>query len=125
NTLGINGDLSRTDSKATSLPWAYIGLNNGLKVIANAEVQKIVIEKVPGGRPVATGAIYKDKSGMMHEVRAARVVSAMATNFTPLLFYRSGYGPREFLGDKLLVENNNVGYHLSGDHDLVSSAYLE
>ena len=57
--------------------------------------------------------------------RAALVVVALAANFTPLLFYKSGYGPREFLGDNLLVENKNVGAHLSGDHDLVSNALLE
>ncbi len=125
NTIGVNGDMSRTDSKATSLPFAYIGLNNGLKVIANADIQKIVIEKVPGGRPVARGAVYKDKTGATHEVRAARVIVAFGSNFTPTLLYRSGYGPRELLGDRLLVENKNVGLHLSGDHDLVSSAYLE
>jgi choline dehydrogenase-like flavoprotein len=124
NFVGIDGDMSRYDSKSTSLPWAYIGLNNGLKVIANAEVQKILIEKVPGGRPVATGAVYTDKAGTMHEVRAARVIVALAANFTPLLLYKSGYGPRELLGDKLLVENKNVGQHLTGDCDLVSSAYL-
>jgi hypothetical protein len=61
----------------------------------------------------------------MHEVRAARVVVALGTGFTPLLLYRSGYGPKELLGGKLLVENKNVGMHLSGDNDLVSSAYLE
>ena len=116
--------MNRYDSKGTSLPWAYIGINNGLKVIANAEVEKILIEKVPGGRPVATGALYKDKAGTMHEVRAARVIVACAANWTPQLLYKSGYGPREFLGDKLLVENKNIGYHLSGDCDLVSSAYL-
>ena len=124
NFVGIDGDMSRYDSKSTSLPWAYIGLNNGLKVIANAEVKKILIEIVPGGRPVATGAIYTDKSGTTHEVRAARVIVALAANFTPLLLYKSGYGPRELLGDKLLVENKNVGQHLTGDCDLVSSAYL-
>ncbi len=80
--------MNRFDSKGTSLPWAYIGMNNGLKVIANAEVQKIVIEKVPGGRPVATGAVYKDKAGAMHEVRAARVIVAGGTNWTPLLLYQ-------------------------------------
>jgi choline dehydrogenase-like flavoprotein len=87
-------------------------------------VQKIVIEKPASGRPVATGAIYKDKAGTMHEVRAARVIVAFGANFTPLLLYRSGYGPRDVLGDKLIVENNHVGYHLNGDHDLVSSAIL-
>ncbi len=117
--------MNRFDSKGTSLPWAYIGLNNGLKVIANAEIQKIVIEKPAGGRPVATGAVYKDKAGAMHEVRAARVVVACAANWTPSLLYKSGYGPRELLGDKTLVENKNVGLHLNGDVDLVTSALLE
>lgn len=117
--------MNRFDSKGTSLPWAYIGMNNGLKVIANAEVQKIVIEKPAGGRPVCTGAIYKDKAGAMHEVRAARVVVACAANWTPSLMYKSGYGPRELLGDKTLVENKNVGLHLNGDVDFVSSALLE
>ena len=124
-TIFDGGSMNRFDSKGTSLPWAYIGMNNGLKIIANAEVQKIVIEKVPGGRPVATGAVYKDKAGTMHEVRAARVVVALGTAFTPLLLYKSGYGPKELLGNNLLVENKNVGMHLSGDNDLVSSAYLE
>ena len=76
-TIFDGGSMNRFDSKGTSLPWAYIGMNNGLKVIPNAEVQKIVIEKVPGGRPVATGAVYKDKAGTMHEVRAARVIVAL------------------------------------------------
>jgi choline dehydrogenase-like flavoprotein len=124
-TIFDGGSMNRFDSKGTSLPWAYIGLNNGLKVIPNAEIQKIVIEKVPGGRPVAMGAVYKDKAGTMHEVRAARVVVACAANWTPSLLYKSGYGPKELLGDKLLVENKNVGMHLTGDSDFVGAALLE
>ncbi|OFW28192.1 MAG: hypothetical protein A3J28_15410 [Acidobacteria bacterium RIFCSPLOWO2_12_FULL_60_22] len=107
--------LSRYDIKGTGLPWAYIGLQNGLKVIANAEVEKVLIEKSPGARPVATGVVYKDQSGAMHELRAARVIVACGANWVPLVLYKSGYGPREFLGDRLLVENKNVGAHLTGD----------
>ena len=109
------GFLCRYDAKGSSLPWAYLGLNNGLKVIANAEAEKILIEKPAGGRPVATGVVYKDKSGALHEVRAARVIVACGAVGTPLLFYKSGYGPRELLGDKLIVENKNVGANLDGD----------
>jgi len=123
--LNIGGDgMNRFDAKGNSLPWVYIGLNNGLKVIPNAEVQKIVIEKVPGGRPVARGAVYTDKAGTAHEVRAARVIVATATNWTPPLLYKSGYGPRDLLGDKLLVENKNVGAHITGDCDLHASVLL-
>ena len=109
NTFGINGDLSRTDSKANvSAVGVYRAEQWTQSHRQRREVQKIVIEKVPGGRPVATGAVYTDKTGASHEVRAARVVVALAANFTPLLLYKSGYGPREFLGDKLIAENKNV-----------------
>ncbi len=118
------GESNRYDTKGNTLPWAYIGLNHGLKVIANADVQKIVIDKSAGGKPVATGAVYKDKAGAMHEVRAARVIVAAGTVWAPLLCYRSGYGPKELLGDKLVVENSNVGRNLSADCDFVSTALL-
>lgn len=117
--LNIGGDgMNRFDAKGTSLPWAYIGMNNGLKIIPNAEVQRIIIDMVPGGRPVARGAVYTDKSGASHEVRAARVIVATSANWTPQLLYKSGYGPRDLVGAKLLVENKNVGAHISGDLDL-------
>jgi len=125
NSLGTDqGLLGRFDAKGTALPWAYIGLNNGLKVIANAEVQKILIEKPAGGRPVAVGAVYKDKEGRMREVRAARVIVTMGTAWMPLFLYNSGYGPKDLLGTNVIVENDHVGRHLSGDCDLVSSAFM-
>src|ERR1700693_2939944 len=88
-TIFDGSSMNRFDAKGTSLPWAYIGLNNGLKTIPHAEVEKILIEKTAGRKPVATGAVYKDKSGNMHEVRAARVIVACGTNWTPQLLYRS------------------------------------
>ena len=118
------GGLNRYDSKGTALPWAYIGLNHGLKIIPEAEIDRILIDKSPGRRPAAIGAVYKDKEGRMHEVRAARVVVAMGTVHTPVMLYRSGFGPKDLLGDKVIVENANVGNHLTGDVNLVGSAYL-
>lgn len=120
-----DGGLCRYDAKGTSLPWLYIGLNNGLKLIANAEVEKIVIEKNAGAAPVATGIVYKDKSGTRHELKAARIIVACGTTGTPLLLYKSGYGPSEFLGTNLIVENKNVGAHLDGDTNSANiSAYF-
>lgn len=119
------GETNRYDTKGNTLPWAYIGMNHGLKIICNADVDKIIIDKTAaGGKPVATGAVYKDKEGKMHEVRAARVICAAGTIWGPLMCYRSGYGPKELLGDKLIVENKNVGQNLSGDCDFISSALL-
>jgi choline dehydrogenase-like flavoprotein len=115
---------NRYDTKGNTLPWAYLGINHGLRVIANADVQKILIDKTAGGKPVATGAVYKDKAGAMREVRAARVIVAAGTLWGPMLCYRSGYGPKDLLGDRLIVENKNVGQHLSADCDFISSAYM-
>jgi choline dehydrogenase-like flavoprotein len=109
------GHLCRYDAKGTSLPWAYIGLNNGLQIIADAEAEKVLIEKVSGGRPVATGVIYKDQNGVRHQVRAARIIVTCGTVGSTLLMFRSGYGPRNVLGSNLIVENPNVGEHLDGD----------
>ncbi|MBI4463424.1 MAG: GMC family oxidoreductase, partial [Acidobacteria bacterium] len=104
------GHLCRYDAKGSSLPWLYIGLNNGLKLIANSEVVKIIIEKPGGTAPVATGVVYKDKTGKLHEVRAARIIVACGTMGTALLLYQSGYGPRDIVGSNLIVENQNVGH---------------
>ena len=119
-----DGHICRYDSKGTGLPWIYIGMNNGLTVIPNAEVEKVVIEKPSGSAPVATGVVYKDKSGAMHQVRAARVIVACGASGTACLLYKSGYGPREVLGNDLIVENKNVGQHLDGDCSSGISAYF-
>ena len=34
-------------------------------------------------------------------------------------------GPKDVLGDKLIVENKNVGIHMTGDFDMPVSAYFE
>ena len=118
-----DGHLCRYDARGTSLPWLYIGLNNGLKLIANSEVLKINIDTSAGTAPVATGVIYKDKSGNLHEVRAARIIVACGTMGTAMLLYKSGYGPSETLGGNLIIENKNVGL-FDGDADTAYSAYF-
>lgn len=117
-----SGHVCRYDAKGNSLWGAYIGLNHGLKIIANATVEKILIEKVPGRGPVATGVIYTDLSNRSHEVRAARIIVACGTYGTPLLMFKSGYGPRKVLGSNLIVENSNVGEHLDGDNSFATEA---
>ena len=107
--------ICRYDAKGNSLYGAYIGLKHGLKIIADATVEKILIEKVPGRGPVATGVIYTDRNSRSHQVQAARIIVACGTMGTPLLMFKSGYGPRNVLGSNLIVENSNVGEHLDGD----------
>src|SRR5262249_28275289 len=73
---------------------------------------------------VATGVVYKDKSGAQHELRAARVIVACATNWTPLLLYKSGYGPGELVGAKPLVEHKNGGQHVTSDFSITATSFL-
>ena len=44
---------------------------------------------------------------------------------TPMLLMRSGYGSRELLGDKLLVENPNVGNHYNTDQTIAVRAFSD
>ena len=108
--------ICRYDSKGNSLYGAYIGLQHGLKIIPNSTVEKVLIERVVGRGPVATGVIYTDESNQSHEVRAARVIVACGTMGSPLLMFKSGYGPRRVLGSNLIAENDNVGEHMDGDN---------
>jgi len=102
------------DSKITGLNYLkLIGEENGLQVIPDAEVDHILIEK-EGASFVARGIAYTHE-GTRKEARAPRVIVSCGTSGTPLLLYRSGYGPKDLLGQRLLVENSNVGRHLDGD----------
>lgn len=108
------GHYCKYDSKITGLVYLkLIGEENGLEIIPDAEVDHILIERT-GSSFVAKGIAYT-QHGQKREARAARVVMACGPNGTPLVLYRSGYGPKDFLGDALVVENNNVGRHLDGD----------
>lgn len=102
------------DSKATGLIYLkLIGEKNGLNVIPDAEVDHILIEK-SGASPIAKGITYT-QYGQRKQARAPRLVVCCGTTGTPVLLYRSGYGPRDLLGGNTIVENNNVGRHLDGD----------
>ncbi len=108
------GHFCKYDSKATGLIYLkLIGESNGLNVIADAEIDHIIIEK-KGASPVARGIVYT-QYGEKKEARAPRVIVCCGTSGTPVLLYRSGYGPKDLLGQKVIVENDNVGRHLDGD----------
>ena len=108
------GHYCKYDSKVTGLNYLkLIGEENGLEVIPDAEVDRVIIEK-EGASFVAKGIAYT-REGERREARAPRVVVACGTSGTPVLLYRSGYGPKDLLGENLIVENNNVGRHLDGD----------
>lgn len=108
-----SGHLCKYDSKGSSLYYIHLAEINGVQIITDAEVEKVIIEK-QGGRAVAKGVHYT-RHGQHNEARAPKVIVTCGTAGTPVVLMRSGYGSREFLGDQLIVENNNVGRHLDGD----------
>ena len=108
------GHYCKYDSKVTGLHYLkLIGEENGLEVIPDSEVDRILIER-QGASFVARGIAYT-QSGIKKEARAPRVIVSCGTTGTAVLLYRSGYGPKDFVGQKLIVENNNVGRNLDGD----------
>ena len=108
------GHYCKYDSKRTGLWYLeLIGEPNGLQVIADAEVDHVILAK-KGASVVAKGIAYT-KDGQKREARAPRVIVSASTTGTPLVLYQSGYGPKDLLGQKLVVENDNVGRHLTGD----------
>jgi len=108
-----SGHLCKYDSKGSSLYYIHLAERNGVEIIPDAEVERVIIEK-QGAGAVAKG-VYYSQYGQRREARAPKVIVTCGTAGTPVVLMRSGYGPREVLGDRLVVENSNVGRHLDGD----------
>jgi len=108
-----SGHLCKYDSKGSSLYYIHECEKHGVKIIPDAEIEKVIIEK-QGGRAIARGVHYT-QHGQPREARAPKILVTCGTGGTPVVLMRSGYGPREILGDRLLVENKNIGKHLDGD----------
>ena len=108
------------DSKVNALN-TYIPLaeKHGVEIISGAEVRQIVIEK-RGARPVATGVVF-ERAGQTITLRAAKIAVSGGVVGTPVLLFRSGYGSKEALGNRLIAENDNIGRHL----DLHNSLYVQ
>lgn len=81
-------------------------------IVANTKVEQVVLEK-RGAQWTATGVWYREQGASVQKADAKKVILAGALG-NILLLYASGYGSRDLLGDKLMVENPNVGSHISG-----------
>ena len=107
------GHACKYDSKATSLWYLPAFFENGGELIPDAEVLQIVIEK-QGAAGVVKGVTYQ-RNGEIHQAVANKVVVSCGAWGTPVLLARSGYGPRDALGAKTIVDNPNIGRNLDGD----------
>ncbi|MEE8348213.1 MAG: GMC family oxidoreductase [Acidobacteriota bacterium] len=115
-----SGYLCRTDSKSSSLVYIPIAEKHGVEIIPDTEVEQVLFDKT-GERGRVTGVSYRqgDQTGIL---RAPKVLLACGVINTPVLLMRSGYGSRELLGDKLKVENPNVGNHYNSDQAFAVTA---
>lgn len=95
----------------THIPTAE---EHGVEIVPDTVVERVILEK-RGAQWTATGVWHRGygDTGAAQKVEAQKVI---LTGFlgTVLLLYRSGYGPRDLLGDGVLVENPNVGSHMDG-----------
>ena len=89
---------------------AYLPILEKQKVdiIADAEAQKIIIER---GR--ATGVVY-NQGGTSHTLMAPKIMVSCGNFGTPLLLMKSGYGPKDLLDSRTIVDNPNVGRNIDG-----------
>jgi choline dehydrogenase-like flavoprotein len=105
--------MCRYDSKGSSLFYAPIAERHGVEIIPDTEVERVLIEK-RGDRGAVTGVTYR-RGNQRGELRSSKVLVSCGIINTPVLLMRSGYGSKELLGERLLVENPNVGNHFNAD----------
>ena len=104
----------RYDAKmSTLLSHIPIAEENGVEILPDAKVEQVINEK-RGAQWVATGIWYTEKGESAQKADATRIILAGGETRTPLLLYASGYGPKDLLGEKLIVENPHVGSNLEG-----------
>jgi choline dehydrogenase-like flavoprotein len=118
------GYFCRYDSKMNAMTtYIPVAEKHGVEIISDAPVQRVIMEK-KGAKPVATGVVYQ-QGGNWVELRASKIILSAGVIGTPLLLFKSGYGPREELGSHCLVENDNIGRHLDIHAAILVRAYFD
>jgi choline dehydrogenase-like flavoprotein len=115
-----SGYMCRTDSKSSSLVYMPVAEKHGVEIIPDTEVEQVKFDR-RGERGQVTGVTYR-RGNQRGELQASKVLLSCGVINTPVLLMRSGYGSRELLGDKLLVENPNVGNHYNSDQAFAVTA---
>lgn len=109
------GYACKYDAKVSSLLAAVpLAEKNGVEIIPDAEIQRVIIEKDANGKPVAKGIEYV-RDGKSQQLLAGATIVSCGIIGTPLLLFKSGYGRADVLGDRLVVQNDNIGRHVTGD----------
>ena len=104
-------NFCRFDARPNVLGYVWRAEQKGVELVPDAEVDRVIIEK-KGEKGIVRGVVFKQKDGTVRELRSDKVLVSCGAHGTPILLGRSGYGPREQLGDRTLVHNPNVGNNL-------------
>ncbi|MCH8016502.1 MAG: GMC family oxidoreductase [Acidobacteria bacterium] len=105
--------MCKYDSRASTL-WTYIprAERAGVEILADTFVEKILIETTGGGG-IARGLVCRTE-GSTYRISADKILVCGGYVNTPLLLMRSGYGPGQWRGNPIVVENPNIGRHIDG-----------
>ena len=105
--------MCKYDSRASTL-WSYIprAEKAGVEILADTHVEKVLID-ANAGRGIARGLLCRSE-GSDYEISADRILVCCGYMNTPLLLMRSGYGPPEWAGNPIMVENPSIGKHIDG-----------
>jgi len=104
--------MCKYDSRSSTLGYVHRAEGQGVDILADTTVEKILID-AHGERGVARGLICQN-AGSTYELTADKIIVCCGYANTPLLLMHSGYGPREWRGNRILVENSNIGKHIDG-----------
>jgi choline dehydrogenase-like flavoprotein len=100
---------SRASTVVTYIPVAE---QNGVDIIPDTEVEKIMIDR-QGERGVARSLVCRGPNST-YQLAADKIMVCCGYLGTPLLLMRSGYGPSQWKGNPIIVENSNIGKHMDG-----------
>lgn len=105
--------MCKYDSRAsTVVTYIPVAEKNGVEIIPDTYVEKILIDR-QGERGVARGLVCSSQ-GSSYELEADKIIVSCGYMGSPLLLMRSGYGPKEWRGNPIIVENPNVGQYIDG-----------
>ena len=113
--------MCKYDSRASTLTtYIPVAEEHGVDIIPDTYVEKVLID-TKGGRGTAYGLLCKAKDST-YELQADKIMVSGGYKNTPLLLMRSGYGPREWKGNPIIVENPNIGKNIDG-HPFIPRAF--
>lgn len=116
---------TRSDA-ATAYYTSEVSERANLKILTEAHVERVLLDKVQDGSCVASGIQVVTKDGQRHDVLAKdEVILSAGALHSPKILELSGVGGKDLLeshGIPVIIDNPNVGENLQ-DHALVSQSF--